>query len=213
MPIRVRLDLAYDGTDFHGWAAQPGLRTVEGELSAALARVLRLDESPSLTVAGRTDAGVHARGQVVHVDLPDEPWAALPGRSDRSPGQALVARLRGVLPPDVDVRAARPAPKGFDARFSATMASVRAISADFRFAALGVMAAWSVLGVFLSLYPALVQHVTGHGSVIFTGGLVAVMAIASAISQFIGADMMAQRWERPSSRSRASPSWNGSPMA
>lgn len=119
VPIRVRLDLAYDGTDFHGWAAQPGLRTVEGELSAALARVLRLDESPSLTVAGRTDAGVHARGQVVHVDLPDEPWAALPGRSDRSPGQALVARLRGVLPPDVDVRAARPAPKGFDARFSA----------------------------------------------------------------------------------------------
>lgn len=119
MPIRVRLDLAYDGTDFHGWAAQPGLRTVDGELSAALARVLRLEVQPRLTVAGRTDAGVHARGQVVHVDLPDEAWAALPGRSDRSPGQALVARLRGVLPPDVDVRSARPAPEGFDARFSA----------------------------------------------------------------------------------------------
>lgn len=120
MSIRVRLDLGYEGTDFHGWAAQPGLRTVEGALAVGLARVLRLDQPPVLTVAGRTDAGVHARGQVVHVDLPDEAWASLPGRPDRSPGQTLVSRLRGVLPPDVDVRTARPAPEGFDARFSAT---------------------------------------------------------------------------------------------
>jgi len=57
--VRLRIDLAYDGTGFHGWAAQPGLRTVEGELSAALATVLRLPEV-TLTCAGRTDAGVHA---------------------------------------------------------------------------------------------------------------------------------------------------------
>ena len=73
--VRIRLDLAYDGSDFRGWAAQPGLRTVEGELSAALTTVLRVP-SVRLTCAGRTDAGVHARGQVVHVDL-DE----LPGRA------------------------------------------------------------------------------------------------------------------------------------
>ena len=70
--MRLRLDLAYDGTDFHGWAAQPGLRTVEGELSAGLTTVLRLPEPARLTVAGRTDAGVHAAGQVVHVDVARE---------------------------------------------------------------------------------------------------------------------------------------------
>ena len=62
--VRLRIDLAYDGGDFHGWAAQPGLRTVQGELEAALATVLRLSEV-SLVCAGRTDTGVHARGQVV----------------------------------------------------------------------------------------------------------------------------------------------------
>ena len=66
--MRLRLDLAYDGSGFHGWARQPGLRTVQGTLEAALATVLRVPEAP-LTVAGRTDTGVHARGQVAHLDL------------------------------------------------------------------------------------------------------------------------------------------------
>ena len=106
--MRYRLDLAYDGSAFHGWAAQPGLRTVQGELEAWIPRVLRLDSPTPLTVAGRTDAGVHARGQVAHVDLP-------------SPGLApeLVRRLGRVLPGDVVVRTASEVPDAFDARFSA----------------------------------------------------------------------------------------------
>ncbi|MDO5630136.1 MAG: tRNA pseudouridine(38-40) synthase TruA, partial [Mobilicoccus sp.] len=116
--MRVRLDFAYDGSDFSGWAAQPGLRTVEGELARALGTVLR-SEAPSLTVAGRTDAGVHARGAVCHVDVDDDAWARLPGRSDLAPDQAAVRRLGGVLPADVVVRSARVVPAEFDARFSA----------------------------------------------------------------------------------------------
>ncbi|MFD6176928.1 MULTISPECIES: tRNA pseudouridine(38-40) synthase TruA [unclassified Isoptericola] len=121
--LRVRLDLAYDGTRFAGWAAQPRLRTVQGTLEDALATILRTEPlglpRPRLTVAGRTDAGVHARGQVAHVDLPRERWEEMPGRSDREPGVALADRLAGVLPPDVVVHRAAPAPDGFDARFSA----------------------------------------------------------------------------------------------
>jgi len=117
--LRVRLDLAYDGTDFSGWAAQPGRRTVEGELSAAVTTLLRAPEPVRLTVAGRTDAGVHARGQVAHADVDAEAWAAVPGRSDRTPEAAAVTRLNGILAPDVVVRRARVAPDGFDARFSA----------------------------------------------------------------------------------------------
>ena len=105
---RWRIDLAYDGADFHGWAAQPGLRTVQGEIESWLQRVLRLEEPASLTVAGRTDTGVHARGQVAHVDLPDE-----------VDGQRLGATLMRVLPEDIVVKAFAPAPAGFDARFSA----------------------------------------------------------------------------------------------
>jgi tRNA pseudouridine38-40 synthase len=108
---RLRLDLAYDGTDFSGWAAQPGLRTVQGTLEDALARVLRLSDV-SLTVAGRTDAGVHARGQVAHVDLPTPAVAAMPPA-------ALVSRLARLLSEDVRVVRADIAPAGFDARFSA----------------------------------------------------------------------------------------------
>ena len=107
---RLRLDISYDGTDFSGWAEQPGRRTVQGELQAALARVLRIP-TPQLTVAGRTDAGVHARGQVAHVDVPASVWEA--------EGERLLRRLAGVLPPDVRVTAVAPAPPGFDARFSA----------------------------------------------------------------------------------------------
>ena len=66
--MRIRIDLAYDGTDFHGWATQPRLRTVQGELEAALATALRLPEA-SVVCAGRTDTGVHARGQVAHLDV------------------------------------------------------------------------------------------------------------------------------------------------
>ncbi|MFV0429601.1 MAG: tRNA pseudouridine(38-40) synthase TruA [Arachnia sp.] len=106
--MRWRIDLAYDGTDFHGWAAQPGQRTVEATLAAALATVARVPE-PHLVVAGRTDAGVHARGQVCHVDLD------LAGEA----GHGLVRPLRGILPPDIALRGLSPAPDGFDARFSA----------------------------------------------------------------------------------------------
>ncbi|MEV7972466.1 tRNA pseudouridine(38-40) synthase TruA [Cellulomonas sp. NPDC089187] len=121
--IRVRIDLAYDGTDFAGWARQPTLRTVQGVVEDALAVVLRTEHRgqpvPRVTVAGRTDAGVHARGQVLHVDIPEPTWAQLPGRSDWSPAQALLTRLTGVLPADVVVRGVREAAEGFDARFSA----------------------------------------------------------------------------------------------
>ncbi len=104
--MRLRIDLAYDGTAFHGWAAQPGLRTVQGELQAALATVLRTPEPVPVVCAGRTDAGVHARGQVVHVDVEGVP-------------DGLSRRLNGVLPDDVRVREVAEAPPGFDARFGA----------------------------------------------------------------------------------------------
>ncbi len=116
--MRLRLDCAYDGTAFHGWAVQPGLRTVQGELEAALATVLRL-ESVSVTCAGRTDTGVHARGQVVHLDVPTDRVSAAAGRSADPPVTALVRRLNGVLPADVRVLHGGEAPAGFDARFSA----------------------------------------------------------------------------------------------
>jgi tRNA pseudouridine38-40 synthase len=116
--VRVRLDVAYDGTDFSGWAEQPGRRTVQGVLEAALAAVLRTN-APRLTVAGRTDAGVHAAGQVCHVDVDPAAWVSLPGRADLAPADALVRRLAGVLPADLRVRRASEAPAGFDARFSA----------------------------------------------------------------------------------------------
>ncbi len=109
--VRVRLDLAYDGRDFSGWARQRERRTVQGELEAAVATVLRLAEPVELTVAGRTDAGVHARGQVAHVDLPAEVW-------EREAGK-LLRRLAGRLPQDVRVFGVSRAPEGFNARFSA----------------------------------------------------------------------------------------------
>lgn len=116
--MRIRLDFAYDGTDFSGWARQPGLRTVEEELAAGLGTVLRV-APPQLTVGGRTDAGVHARGSVCHLEVADEVWGSVPGRTDRTPGAALLTRLRGVLPADIVVRAATEVPSAFDARFSA----------------------------------------------------------------------------------------------
>lgn len=92
---------------------------MQGVLGLALAQVLRLPDPPGLVVAGRTDAGVHARGQVAHLDLPDDAWRAVPGRSTFTPQDALLRALRGVLPPDLRVHGVRVAPSGFDARFSA----------------------------------------------------------------------------------------------
>ena len=106
--MRLRIDLAYDGTGFHGWATQPGLRTVQGELDAALATVLRVPVVQTVC-AGRTDTGVHARGQVVHFDVDHITDASL---------DELPRRLNGVLSSDVRVRRVGRAPNGFDARFS-----------------------------------------------------------------------------------------------
>ncbi|GHG00097.1 tRNA pseudouridine(38-40) synthase TruA [Streptomyces hydrogenans] len=110
--VRVRLDLSYDGRDFSGWAKQArGQRTVQGEIEDALKTVTRSSETYELTVAGRTDAGVHARGQVAHVDLPLELWA--------EHREKLLRRLAGRLSHDVRVWNVTEAPAGFNARFSA----------------------------------------------------------------------------------------------
>ena len=122
--MRIRLDIAYDGTHFRGWARQPGLRTVQETLESALGRVL--GGEPRLVVAGRTDAGVHASGQVAHVDLDDDQRERLLSRRGRGESgltervAALAARLTGVVGAysDVAVTATREAPEGFDARFS-----------------------------------------------------------------------------------------------
>lgn len=105
--MRLRIDLAYDGTDFSGWAKQHDRRSVQGALESALVTVLRLDEVKTV-VAGRTDAGVHATGQVVHVDVPD----------GISP-EHLAHKLNSLLK-DSGIRIHRvtDAPAGFDARFS-----------------------------------------------------------------------------------------------
>ena len=113
--MRLRLDLAYDGSGFHGWAAQPGLRTVQGDVQHALDTVLRTTGS-ALTVAGRTDAGVHARGQVAHLDVDDDLLAAACGADGPA---RLARRLNGVLEPDLRILRVGEAPAGFDARFSA----------------------------------------------------------------------------------------------
>lgn len=106
-----RLDIEYDGTSFSGWAAQPGLRTVQGEIERALATVLR--EPVALAVAGRTDTGVHALGQVASFSTE----ASVPER--------LAGRLNGLLPDDVAICAATPARQGFDARRDARSRSYR----------------------------------------------------------------------------------------
>ncbi|MEV4999580.1 tRNA pseudouridine(38-40) synthase TruA [Nocardioides sp. LML1-1-1.1] len=115
--MRLRIDLAYDGGDFRGWAAQPGLRTVQGELTTALTTVLRLPEEAQVTCAGRTDSGVHARGQVVHVDV--DPEVSKTAARQVTQLEVLARRLNGFLPRDVRVRRVTEAPAGFDARFAA----------------------------------------------------------------------------------------------
>jgi tRNA pseudouridine38-40 synthase len=117
---RLRLDIAYDGTDFAGWAAQTGQRTVAGVVDDALSTVFRTPVR--VRAAGRTDTGVHATGQVAHVDVPADaiphayPRAVRPGDGEFLP---LVRRLSRLLPADVRVRDIVRAPAGFDARFSA----------------------------------------------------------------------------------------------
>lgn len=150
--VRVRLDLAYDGTAFRGWAAQPGLRTVEGELAAAISTVVRAPAG--LTVAGRTDAGVHARHQVAHVDVDARAWETL-GGAQRGSGARRGSRTGAAG----GRSAPRPAEEVFVARLngliarSASLAGVvaqrgssdvvvtraRVVTADFdaRFSALG----------------------------------------------------------------------------
>lgn len=118
--VRLRVDLAYDGTAFSGWAAQPGRRTVEAELTAAFTTVLRAPTPVRFTVAGRTDAGVHARGQVAHAEVGATAYEQLAGRSARTPEQAALVRLAAVLPGDIAVQRVSRAAAGFDARFSAT---------------------------------------------------------------------------------------------
>lgn len=129
--VRLRLDLAYEGTAFAGWSRQPALRTVQGTVEHALATLFRREGVvPRLVVAGRTDAGVHATGQVAHLDVEERALLAVTrprrgapdGGRATDPGAVLVRRLRGILgaaDSDVVVRAARFAPDGFDARFSA----------------------------------------------------------------------------------------------
>lgn len=127
---RIRLGIAYDGTAFNGWGRQPGLRTVQGVLEEALRTLFRRHEpAPTLTVAGRTDAGVHALGQVAHVDLgPDHVQALMRPRKPRNAADdadvaaALRRRLTGILgtaDSDVVVTSAAVAEPAFDARFSA----------------------------------------------------------------------------------------------
>ncbi|MDQ0690137.1 tRNA pseudouridine(38-40) synthase TruA [Arthrobacter sp. W4I7] len=122
--LRVRLDLSYDGGPFSGWALQPGRRTVQGVLEEALHMLIR--RPVRVTVAGRTDAGVHARGQVVHLDLTDAEWQGLPRGHELDPAVAMQRRLRGALSRilgdltgAVEVHLISLAPAGFDARFSA----------------------------------------------------------------------------------------------
>lgn len=133
--MRIRLDIAYDGTHFRGWATQPGMRTVQGTLEAALARIV--GSEARLVVAGRTDAGVHASDQVAHVDLDETQWARVRtrhGQAASDPAGSLARRIRGVLGnyPDVTVTRTSLAPEGFDARFSAVWRRYRYRLADNR---------------------------------------------------------------------------------
>lgn len=133
--IRLRLDLAYRGAPFHGWARQPGLLTVQGRLEEALSLITR--QPAQLTVAGRTDAGVHARGQVAHLDVTKDFWLSLSrGReeSDELRGERLRARLEGLagrgLNGALAIKHVRVVSRDFDARFSALSRTYRYLICD-----------------------------------------------------------------------------------
>lgn len=118
---RIRIDLAYDGGDYHGWARQPKLPTVQAALEEALAMIVR--QPVRTVVAGRTDAGVHANQQVVHTDIPADMWQRIPRNAPIEPAPAMIRRLNGVLAkdhPGIIVHAVTEVPAAFDARFSAT---------------------------------------------------------------------------------------------
>ncbi len=122
--VRLRIDLAYDGTGFYGWAKQPDMRTVQGEIERVLHTVLRVPDDDGteplrLTVAGRTDTGVHASHQVCHLDVNEETLQRCVGHMDVPAHIALERRLQRMLPTDIAIHAVRNAPDGFDARFSA----------------------------------------------------------------------------------------------
>lgn len=122
--VRLRLDLAYDGGAFYGWAKQPTLRTVQGELEQALHTILRVpaddpDEPLRLTVAGRTDTGVHALHQVCHLDVGESTLDRCVGHMGVPAPEALFRRLSRMVPDDIAIHALSVAPEGFDARFSA----------------------------------------------------------------------------------------------
>lgn len=141
MTVRLRLGIAYEGTDFSGWAKQPGKRSVEGNLEYAFSQVLRLEKSPRVVCAGRTDAGVHATGQVAHVDVPLDALLRMAHsrvekdalrriEAEDGPGagtlptvvtEALWRRLNGIMGRNSDlvITHLEVAPDGFDARFSA----------------------------------------------------------------------------------------------
>lgn len=126
--VRVRLQVAYDGRRFHGFAAQAaGVRTVAGVLAGALEKVLRLPEPPLLTCAGRTDAGVHAWDQWVHLDVPEDlaPGPISPSGSTGPDWAGLQRRLVKLLAPEVVVRSVSVAPEGWDARHSALARTYR----------------------------------------------------------------------------------------
>ncbi len=112
--MRLRLTVAYDGSGFHGFAPNVGVRTVGGDLADAISRVLRLDTPVALTCAGRTDKGVHALGQVVSLDVPDgvEP-------------DELARRVNRIVGPEIAVRDGAVVPDSFDARFSAVSRTYR----------------------------------------------------------------------------------------
>jgi tRNA pseudouridine38-40 synthase len=110
--VRLRLDFAYEGTDFAGWAKQPDQRTVQGEILRALSNIFEQDPDEfTLVVAGRTDAGVHANGQVAHLDLTQQQF--------QGPGRNLKQRLNSLMDEDVRIYTVSLAPAGFDARFAA----------------------------------------------------------------------------------------------
>ena len=123
--IRFRMDLSYEGSEFAGWAKQPGLRTVQGTLLDALELIFGKTENYfSMRVAGRTDAGVHAEAQVIHLDLSSSQLKRL-GRSDNVP-----AKLNSLLPREIRIKTFEKAPKDFDARFAASFRRYRYTIAD-----------------------------------------------------------------------------------
>lgn len=122
--MRLRIDLGYDGGGFYGWALQPDVRTVQGEIENAIRRVLRVppddaDDPIRLVVAGRTDTGVHASHQVCHIDINANTLSRAKGHMQVSAVTALEHRLQRIVPSDIAIHSVSVAPTGFDARFSA----------------------------------------------------------------------------------------------